>query len=143
MYWVTSRYSDHHDVTPTAPGLGSPSKTEDPEQTPTEPQRGSKFLFQLGRSRQSSPVEVKSMQVNSIEDFLPRSGTLSRPSHRSQSPPNGSRKTARFRLMNRSMSCKKCIPFYERAPAKCERKILPQTPIARPLPIIPSGRPLL
>ncbi|KAF9792595.1 hypothetical protein BJ322DRAFT_1030207 [Thelephora terrestris] len=77
MYWVTSRYSDHHDVTPTAPGLGSPSKTEDPEQTPTEPQRGSKFLFQLGRSRQNSPVEVKSMQITVTTERIEENGEVS------------------------------------------------------------------
>lgn len=64
MYWVTSRYSDHYDRTPTAHDFASPSKLEDPGQVSQEPQRNSRGLLKLGRSRKDSPVGVTSMQIS-------------------------------------------------------------------------------
>jgi len=114
MYWVTSRYSDHHcDRTPTAQDFVSPSKLEDSGQVPPEPQRNSRGLLQFGRSRRDTSVGVTNMLVSFSRILVPSSGTLRCPSHRSRSLPNGLKIAPNLRSMSRSTSCRKFTPFHE------------------------------
>lgn len=138
IYWVTSRYSDHCDRTPTAPDFVSPSKPEDSGQVPPEPQRNSKVLWKLGRSRKDSPVGVTNMQVSFPGIPVPRSGTLRCPSHRSRSLPNG----LKLQSMSRSTSCRKFTPFREQVwtrPDGRERRTIFPTPVNK-LPLQPYLR---
>ncbi|KAF9650645.1 hypothetical protein BDM02DRAFT_1353851 [Thelephora ganbajun] len=133
IYWVTSKYSDQHDRTPTAPNFISPSKSENPEPTGTAPTRSSKAVFKLGHSRKHSPAGHPSMEVNFVWNLLPRSNTPSLSFYRSKSLriPSGLMNTVDHQSMSRSMSCKKCTPFNKSVPTEYERIVL-LIPINRP-----------